>query len=135
MATRSMIGMQTSDGKVKAIYCHYDGYPEHHVPILNEHYSTREQVESLIALGDLLVLGSDLGELGGGDSCIAYGRDRGERGTEAREFVNLQDLLNRSRQSYNYVWNDGKWLMNAGNGCSWTSATTNAAIIYEMIDN
>ena len=26
MATRSAIGMKTPEGKIKAIYCHWDGY-------------------------------------------------------------------------------------------------------------
>lgn len=29
MATRSTIGYETADGRYRATYCHYDGYPDH----------------------------------------------------------------------------------------------------------
>ena len=49
MATRSKIAIEDQDGTVRSIYCHWDGYPSHHGPILLEHYTTQEKVESLIA--------------------------------------------------------------------------------------
>ena len=53
MATRSKIAIEDQDGTVRSIYCHWDGYPSHHGPILLEHYTTQEKVESLIALGSI----------------------------------------------------------------------------------
>jgi len=48
MATRSRIGIQLKDRSVVSVYCHWDGYPEHHAKILKEHYSIRDQVVNLI---------------------------------------------------------------------------------------
>jgi len=38
MATRSTIGYETADGGYVGVYCHYDGLPEHQMPILREMY-------------------------------------------------------------------------------------------------
>ncbi len=38
MATRSTIGYETADGGYVGVYCHYDGNPEHQVPILRGMY-------------------------------------------------------------------------------------------------
>lgn len=51
MATRSLIGYMNSLGGVTFAYCHYDGYPENQLPILNDHYQTRILAESLINRG------------------------------------------------------------------------------------
>jgi len=56
MSTRSSITLRDSAGKYHQIYCHFDGYPSHHAPILTESYDTFEKVEKLIALGDISVL-------------------------------------------------------------------------------
>ena len=62
MATRSMIGVRRPDGKVEAIYCHWDGYLDHNGRILLHHYTDLEKVKALIALGDLSSLGPEIGE-------------------------------------------------------------------------
>lgn len=51
MGTRSRIGILESNVSVTSIYCHWDGYVEHHGPILRDHYATVEKVRALIALG------------------------------------------------------------------------------------
>jgi hypothetical protein len=38
MATRSTIGYETADGGYVGVYCHYDGNPEHQMPILRGMY-------------------------------------------------------------------------------------------------
>src|SRR5262245_21370447 len=62
MSTRSLIAQQQDDGSLRVIYCHYDGYPEHHGPILTEHYTDPVLVTALIDLGDLSVLAEQIGE-------------------------------------------------------------------------
>lgn len=89
MGTRSQIGILEPDGSVTSIYCHWDGYVEHHGPILRDHYKTEEKVRALMALGDISVLGAEIGEKHDFDHapegvCNAYGRDRGENDTAAR---------------------------------------------------
>ena len=56
MSTNSRIGILHEDGTTETIYCHWDGYPEHHMPILTEHYNTAEKVQALLALGDISIL-------------------------------------------------------------------------------
>ena len=49
MATRSTIGYETSEGRYRATYCHYDGYPSHMKRELLD--LTREDVELMVTAG------------------------------------------------------------------------------------
>lgn len=112
MATRSTISI-ISKGKGKTIYCHWDGYASNNGRILKEHYNTEEKILELIKLGNISILGTTIGEkvaFDGFDSqanpqCLAYGRDRGEKGQKARSFLNLPT----ESQEWNYLFKDGKW--------------------------
>ena len=53
MATRSAIGYRQQSGAVRAVYCHWDGYPEHHLPILRKRYNTLRKVMALIRPGSM----------------------------------------------------------------------------------
>lgn len=106
MSTRSLIGILESDGSVTSIYSHWDGYVSHHGPILRDHYKTEEKVRALVALGDISSLDNEIGEKHdfNGDHagvCNAYGRDRGEEGTEARREA-LREFY--SHHSYAYLF-------------------------------
>lgn len=49
MATRSTIGYETPDGRYRATYCHYDGYPSHMKrELIGLH---REDVEAMVTTG------------------------------------------------------------------------------------
>jgi len=109
-----------SNGDLKTIYCHFDGYPEHHVPILLESYDTQEKVESLIALGSLSLLSHSTKAPEGHTwrnpvegYCVAYCRDRGEKGrnVEAMTSNTLYEALEEYRGEYNYYWNGNEWLL------------------------
>lgn len=121
MSTNATIARHNKDGSIDEIYLHWDGYPEHAYEILKQHYTTQEKVDELIALGDLSVLAkntdvkSDMPVPEGvehtydtpvKDVCIAYGRDRGETGTEAK---NVPMLQVEDFRSYAYVWSNGTW--------------------------
>jgi hypothetical protein len=111
MATRSTISVQMEPNKFLSIYCHFDGYPEHHGPILLENYNTYEKVMELMNLGDLSILGPNIGSEHNFKSndynvCTAYGRDRNEKDTKAKTYDNSIDLKN---QQYAYLFKDGKW--------------------------
>lgn len=101
MSTRSLIAIREkaktarSTPVLKVIYCHWDGYPSHNGRILLEHYTDVKKVKALMALGDLSSLAPDLGEKHDFDvpydkqpknMCMAYGRDRGEKGTKMRTY-------------------------------------------------
>jgi len=51
MSTRSNIVYDTGDS-VRAVYCHHDGYLDHHGRILFDHYNSEDKVEALINIGD-----------------------------------------------------------------------------------
>jgi hypothetical protein len=113
MATRSNIGILNSDGTVNYIYCHFDGYLEHNGTILNEHYTTESAVRDLIALGDLSLLGPEIGEKQDFNGtrnkqwCLAYGRDRGESGIEART-CSYADYTKEYFEEYVYLFTPEK---------------------------
>ena len=116
MGTRSYLGiLESSDGlnkKVRFIYCHYDGYPEGVGRTLVNHYYSPFKVEQLIALGDLSALGEEIGEKHDFMShvsehpkwCLAYMRDRGERGT-SYAWVPLERYIKDGDVPYKYLYN------------------------------
>jgi hypothetical protein len=115
MATRSMIAFDNGD-EIYAIYCHFDGYPDGVGRVLNESYTDIEKVEQLMDLGDLSMLGKEIGEnqhFGHNtDWCLAYGRDRGEKNCEALTYVSLQHLKNEFYKSdceYLYIFDGKEW--------------------------
>lgn len=55
MATRSAIALETPRG-LRAVYCHWDGYPSHHLPILQKRYGSARKAAALIAPGDISCL-------------------------------------------------------------------------------
>ncbi|MBT1162561.1 hypothetical protein [Bifidobacterium sp. SO1] len=57
MSTRSGIAIKNQNGTYSWIYCHYDGYLEGVGQTLLDHYQNRQQIESLMSLGDISWLG------------------------------------------------------------------------------
>ena len=53
MGTRSAIGYELPSGRIKAVYCHWDGHPKHHLPILIGHYNTLDKAKALIKPGSM----------------------------------------------------------------------------------
>ncbi len=56
MGTRSAIGYKLPNGKIKAVYCHWDGYPSHQMPILQKNYNNLAAVQALIRPGSMSCL-------------------------------------------------------------------------------
>lgn len=127
MGTRSSIAIKTEDG-IKAIYCHWDGYVDHNGKILKEFYNTTDKVNELIALGDLSSLRQEPGEAHdfdrGDDSlgltdnwCMAYGRDRGEKDTEAQTFETIAEWVEAEAErwcEYFYLFDGQDWIVSNG---------------------
>lgn len=122
MATRSTIAMEQPDGRVMQIYCHWDGYLDNNGRILQEHYQDDAKVLALMMLGDISSLRTEIGMPHDFDAryaesdpkaawCVAYGRDRGEEGTDARVFKDFKDYAdNHQYEEYEYIYRrDGKW--------------------------
>jgi len=120
MATRSRIGIENQDGTVTSIYCHWDGAPDTNGVILKEHYSDRERVEKLIALGSLSSLAPEIDPTGEhsfekpqSGITVAYHRDRGEdlmqsiKPSTERYFENIGNDL----EEYGYLFTkQGEWI-------------------------
>lgn len=119
MATRSAIGIKNEKGEIKAVYCHWDGYPEWVGKILVKHYETTEKVEELLALGYLSSLGERVKpnenekhsfENPVRDVTVAYHRDRGEELNEARVFNTIDAVRAYFDWSeYYYIFENGEW--------------------------
>jgi hypothetical protein len=122
MATRSTIAMEQPDGRVMQIYSHWDGYIDHNGRILQENYKDDAKVLALMMLGSISSLREEIGMPHDFDAryaesdpkatwCVAYGRDRGEKGTEARVFKDFKDYAdNHQYEEYEYIYRrDGKW--------------------------
>lgn len=122
MGTRSTIAMEQPDGRVMMIYCHWDGYLDHNGKILQNCYKDRAKVLALMLLGDISSLRGEIGEAHDFDQrytdqdpreqwCTAYGRDRGESGTEARVFKDFEDYkANHQYEEYEYCFRlDDQW--------------------------
>lgn len=122
MSTRSRIAIEDNEtGKIRSIYCHFDGYPSHNGQILVDHYRTSAQVEELIELGSLSVLApnpkpTDPGHAFGSaqpDVVVAYHRDRGES-LEIEEDTNAVELYERAAggwEEYVYLFRQGVWFV------------------------
>ena len=69
MSTNSLIGIMDNDSLLncRAIYCHWNGYPENVGAILNGHYKDLEKVEELLKLGTLVSLSENI------SSCDTFG--------------------------------------------------------------
>lgn len=114
MATRSTIALRRTDGTMKKIYCHWDGYLEHNGAILQKYYSTADKVENLLALGNLSVLGptavaDDTWESRDFLRCKPYTL-RGEK----REYAAPDQM-----EEYNYLFDEseGCWIVTEETSC------------------
>jgi len=126
MATRSIISIKLENDEYKAIYCHHDGYLTHNGALLLDHYNTREKVEELLKLGDLSCLAKKIKpnpkkphsfefDQRQDDVVVAYGRDRGESGTEAK-ILSLKEMFEESWIDYYYIFTfENEWKYYDGN--------------------
>jgi len=115
MATRSYIGVRNLDASVDYIYCHFDGYPSNNGVILSQHYQDMDKVNALMKLGDLSVLGNEIGEQQDFEAprldmnwCLAYGRDRGEKNVSVKNGDFLQLTTDQS-VDYVYIFDGDYW--------------------------
>ena len=121
MATRSAIGYMTPAGKIRAIYCHWDGYVAGVGHTLITHYTQARKIAQLVELGDASSLGAEVfGDSNHSfntpneDVTVFYGRDRGETGVETREFDTVGDFVdNYDRAGCEYFYliqTGGEWI-------------------------
>lgn len=102
MATRSAIAVRTGTARKPrylAVYCHYDGYPSHQLPILAEHHNSPASALNLVAGGDISCLRTNLGwdRETLPESGPLYYAARGETDVDARSFTCIQQLIEHFR--------------------------------------
>lgn len=122
MSTRSAIGIVNADGTVTAIYCHWDGDLEGVGTTLVEHYTNPDRIHALMTLGDLSVLGANIGTKQDFsnpdvDTCISYSRDRNEDNAEAQTFISVDQFLKSDTYSwceFFYIFENGEWKYSRG---------------------
>jgi hypothetical protein len=140
MATRSNIGIVNLDKSITGIYCHWDGYPEYVGKMLLNHYNNDDIVNGLMDLGNLSILSESLHSTTGinlystnnrhtfnnpqDGVCVAYGRDRGDTGSDSRTFEDLGEYENfGSGVDYQYLFEDGKWMYRNTYEGGWSDLT------------
>jgi hypothetical protein len=130
MATRSVIGKLESDGKVTAIYCHWDGYADRVGLMLMKHYQDVAKIDDLMTLGDLSSLAPEIGERHPfsyhevqmtserydelyGNMCVSYKRDRNEVNTESTIYDSIDSYADNALRDkggeFLYLYEDGFW--------------------------
>ena len=118
MATRSNIAYQTAEGKIRSVYCHWDGYPAHNGEMLRRYYTDQAKVEALIELGSLSSLRPEIGEQQDFDDrssqkddwCLAYHRDRGED-LHIQEYDDIPSWI-ADMEEYAYLYTANGWVVN-----------------------
>jgi len=119
MSTHAAIGVKNSDGTIRAVYCHHDGYIDYVGVTLNGFYKTPLMAEALIGLGYLSSLGKKIATEPGmnirqaDDVTVAYHRDMHERLKPAVTFRDEMDYARRGRQcfgaDYLYLFDGTQW--------------------------
>ena len=132
MATRGNIAIVNEDGSITSIYCHYDSYPQYVGKMLLNHYNNVGIINELMELGDLSSLGENLYAAGHTWAapiegvCVAYGRDRGEKGVESRVFKSIEQYnrnADNSGVNYQYLFDNGKWTYRNVHKGTWKELT------------
>lgn len=119
MSSRSYICVKQNDGTYVGIYCHNFGFLTYNGAMLIDHYKKREKVEELIKYGDLSLLNINVSpdpryihnfNSRQKDVCVFYGRDRGEKNTEAR-VIKLSEINDKNSWiEYCYIYDlDNTW--------------------------
>ena len=109
MSTRGLISIEDANGTCRAIYCHHDMYIEYAGLVLIENYKTKEDVEKLLALGDLSTLDNTP------EKCCAYHRDGGEDLSDPYVWENRRELAANGwtfcTAEYAYLFVLGEWMV------------------------
>lgn len=132
MATRGTIAIKNADGTITAVYSHWNNYPSWNGRLLTTHYKDEAKVRELLSHGDISALRQEVGvqhpfdnpnpygsdeyrewEKQNGHMTKFYGRDRGEKDIEARNFDNVKAWVDDYSQEFQYLFDGDNWLVNA----------------------
>ncbi len=106
MSTNSTIIVEV-DGKVKSIYCHWDGYLDGVGRALRDSFGTQELAEAVVALGDC----SSIAEATNIENIVAYHRNKSEDWADVkpRTYSTVDAARGDADTPYTYAFVDGKW--------------------------
>ena len=86
---------------------HREGYAEYSGLLLQKYYATTEQVDRLLALGDMSSLGISVSD------CLFYNRDCKESWEQVKpKLRNLQEICS---EEWVYIWNGTQWMGSESN--------------------
>ena len=119
-ATRWNVGIELPNGKVLAVYGHWDGHPGTVGKILKKHYSNPAKLKQLLKLGKQGISSLNQDIKGGKahsfnepakGQTVFYGRDRGEKGNMSATYKDKQEYGKKFGQEFGYVYSmkDKKW--------------------------
>jgi hypothetical protein len=107
MSTRCLISAKIR-GLVYTIYC-YDGYPEHIIPLLRDHYNTRDKIGTLLLLGNTSAIYETI------EDCSPYcdGTENSEDYENSAPSV-FKKFEPHTNFRYEYYWDGDIWLWRDG---------------------
>ena len=107
MATRSRIAVETKEGGVRSVYCHFDGYPDGVGANLLQKFpdgTDSKEVEEYIDLGDRST------------TELSYGEWRGED-CPPQSHPSVSDFFEGDIEEWGYLYTqEGQWLVKEGYG-------------------
>ena len=123
MSTHSTIAVLLKSGKVKEIYCHWDGYVECVGHTLFKNYSDYKKMVELVSFGNVSSLAPKIHPVSNhsferpeSGVTVFYGRDRGDENENATIYKSIEDyFLNGGGTEYNYLFADGVWTVASWN--------------------
>ena len=120
MSTPCSITAKCNDGKLRTIYCHYDGHLFSAGQVLFEHFQNQKKIEELIRLGDISSLEPSI-ECPPGHSfknptnghTVFCMRDRKQKGSSFEAYVGdtLRECIRENFQAFNYFWDGQEWML------------------------
>jgi len=128
-STRSTVGIELPDGKIKSIYVHFDGQLRGVGKTLKDYYKDPNTVKKLINLGNASGLDKSIDKpkdhtydnpIKG--YSVFYGRDRGEKNVGAYTSRDEADFTKHAKNfgaDYIYLFRDGDWLYKPRSGGFW----------------
>ena len=110
MSTRSNIAVKLSNGSIKSIYAHNDGYVSYMGKTLVEHHNNQDFAELVVSFGDASSICENSKPLSKSHSfenrengvSVYYGRDRNESDCNGSIFKSYDDYLKNCVLSEDY---------------------------------
>lgn len=100
MSTHAGIGYRLPNGKIEAVYCHFDGYLEHVGKILYKNYNSTRVIKQIVAYGDFSSLEVQPSE-------IEFYNDNGSQS----QTYTAEDFSYEFEYSYVWVSSIRKWFV------------------------